>query len=95
MDFNRHKKIWFLIVFFSSNAFARSNAVVTIVHNLTDYLSGEIAAAISVLVIIYSGYELIGGQISKNNFFVRIAAVGLIFGGSYIASDYIFRGVMS
>ena len=66
-------------------AFASTTAVGEIIGNLCDWLSGEVASAVAALVVIYSGYEMLNGEIDKMKFGHRTAAMGLIVGGSYIA----------
>lgn len=72
---------------------AFATAVGKVVENLSEWLSGEIAGAVVVLVVIYSGYEMLHGEIDKRTFAVRLAAAGLIFGGSTIAKTILFQNV--
>tara|TARA_R110000868_G_scaffold223437_4_gene475337 strand:- start:200 stop:508 length:309 start_codon:yes stop_codon:yes gene_type:complete len=62
-----------------------------VIGNVCDWLSGEVASGISALVVIYSGYEMLHGDIDKMKFGVRAVAIGLIVGGSYITRSIILN----
>ncbi|TAK77635.1 MAG: hypothetical protein EPO11_02400, partial [Gammaproteobacteria bacterium] len=91
----RRIKKWFLVssVFFAlpQAAFAQTK-VGEIVGYLCDWLSGEIACSIAVLVIIYCGYKLIRGQQTVHEFGLYAIGMGLVIGGATIATDIFHIG---
>lgn len=72
-------------------AFAQT-AVAEIIGYACSWLSGEIGAAIAVLVVIHSGYEMLSGESDKKKLATRCIAIGLIIGGAYIATDVFHIG---
>jgi type IV secretory pathway VirB2 component (pilin) len=74
-----------LFCLISQPAFA-SDAVSEIVLNLCDYLSGNVAKAIGVLVIIGLGYRTLVGRMDWRTAGSIAVGLGLIIGGSYYGS---------
>lgn len=66
-----------------------ASEVSKIINKLCDWLSGDIAGAISVLAVVYSGYEMLQGEIDKMKFMTRCMGIGLVVGGSYITQNYL------
>lgn len=58
-----------------------------IISSACDWLSGEVGAGIAVLAVIYTGYEMISGEIDKKKFAIRCVAIGMIVGGAYITTN--------
>lgn len=99
MSLFHHKQKWFqrikqfsfyslagiLPLSLSQPAFA-SDAVTEIVFNLCDYLSGNVAKAIAVLVIIALGYRTLAGRMDWRVAGTIAVGLGLIIGGSYYGS---------
>ena len=85
--------VWSAYIIFPSIAFAGGDTVSAVIKNLTDYLSGTIAIAIGVLAVIYSGYEMLIGEIDKRALMTRCIAIGVIIGGSWFASNVIMKGI--
>jgi type IV secretory pathway VirB2 component (pilin) len=77
----------------SPSAFADDDTVTTVVYNVCDWLSGTPAVAVGVLAVIYSGYEMLHGDINKKHLIVRCVAIGMIIGGSYIGKQIIMKGI--
>lgn len=69
------------------------DTITTVVYNLCDWLSGVTAIAVGVLVVIWSGYEMLHGDIDKKKMLIRCAAIGLIIGGSYYGKSVIMKGI--
>ena len=78
---------------FAGNPVGNHSAVYTIIYNICDWLSGEIAAAFAALVIIWSGYEMLKGQLDKEVFIHRCVGIGLAVGGAFITTNYILPNV--
>ena len=72
-------------------AFAQT-AVAEIIGYGCSWLSGEVGACVGVAIIIFSGYEALNGKIEKEKAFYRAVGIGLIIGGSYIATDIFHIG---
>lgn len=70
------------------------DALLNIGLNVASYLSGAVAGGFATLAVIYAGYELYFGQMTKARFAVILASVGLIFGGSYLAKEF-FKNMVS
>jgi type IV secretory pathway VirB2 component (pilin) len=88
----KHSILWLSVLLtLPSIAFAGTK-VAEIVGYLCDWLSGEVGAAIAVLVVIYSGYEMLEGRLEKRTLAGRCIAIGLIIGGAYIATDIFHIG---
>ena len=87
---NKFHKIKSSIILFlllsPSLAFAQTE-VGRIVRDVCTWLSGEIAGGIAVLAVIYSGYEIMQGEIEKKRFVARIIGIGLVVGGAYITNN--------
>jgi len=64
-----------------------STEVGRIISSACDWLSGEVGAGIAVLAVIYTGYEMISGEIDKKKFAIRCVAIGMIVGGAYITTN--------
>lgn len=69
-----------------TSAFATTE-VGRIIGAACDWLSGEVGASIAVLAVIYTGYEMISGEIDKKKFAIRCVAIGMIVGGAYITTN--------
>lgn len=69
------------------------DTVTTFIYNLVDWFSGNIAVAIGILVVIWSGYEMLHGEIDKRKFLIRGVAIAVIIGGSYITKTYLLKGI--
>lgn len=94
-NFSKAKKILIggsILGAISPSAFA-SDAITTVVYNVCDWLSGVVAIAVGVLVVIWSGYEMLQGNINKGKLLVRCVAIGLIIGGSYYAKSILMKGI--
>jgi type IV secretory pathway VirB2 component (pilin) len=93
-------KIAYLAIYAISSlpglAFAAGDSgdtVTTVIYNICDWLSGAPAVGIGILAVIYTGYEMLHGEIHKKAMIVRCVAIGLIIGGSYIAKSIIMKGI--
>jgi type IV secretory pathway VirB2 component (pilin) len=90
----KHVFIKFLLLLsISPTALADDDTVTTVVYNICDWLSGAPAVAVGVLAVIYSGYEMLHGDINKKHLIVRCVAVAIIIGGSYIGKQIIMKGI--
>lgn len=87
--------ILILLLIYPIACFADSDALVTIVQNVTGYLSGKVAGAFASIVLVWAGYELWAGVIGKIAFATICVSLGLIFGGAYIGHTYLLSNVMS
>lgn len=88
----KYTNLFFILTLTPGIVFADS-VVATVINNACDWLSGEIAGAISVLIVVWSGFEMLNGELEKKKFITRLVGVGLIYGGSYLAKSVFFKGV--
>lgn len=86
--FNFKKIISYTIGLILLPSIANANTEVgRIISSACDWLSGEVGAGIAVLAVIYTGYEMISGEIDKKKFAIRCVAIGMIVGGAYITTN--------
>jgi type IV secretory pathway VirB2 component (pilin) len=91
----KHSILWLgLLISLPNIAFAGTK-VGEIIGYLCDWLSGEVGAAIAVLVVIYSGYEMLEGRLEKKTLAGRCIAIGLIIGGAVVATNVFHIGEFS
>lgn len=77
-------------------AFADSgDAANTILQNLIQWLTGNIAQSFVILFVIYSGLSFLTGRMDKQKMVVQLIGAGLIFGAQYYAHNVFLKGVMS
>lgn len=69
--------------------------VTTIIYNICAWLSGAPGVGAGILAVIYSGYEMLGGEIDKRKMLIRSIAIALIIGGAYIGKNVLMRGISS
>lgn len=67
--------------------------ITTILYNICDYLSGAPGVGVGVLTVIYSGYEMLSGEIDKRKMLIRSIAIALIIGGAYIGKNVLMKGI--
>ena len=61
-----------------------SNMLLTILQNLTNYITGPIGKSVLLLAIIIAGVCMISGKIEKSTAFCIIGGAVLIFSASYM-----------
>lgn len=83
----------------SSSSFASSlglggtDTITQVIYNICDWLSGTPAIGIGILTVIWSGYEMLHGEIDKRKMLIRCIALGLIIGGAYLGTQIIMKGL--
>lgn len=86
----------FLIIFIlpttASAQSSSSDEVTTIVYNLCTYLSGGIASALAVLVLIYLGFKTMRGKFDWHHLVAIAVGLGLVIGGSYYGKTVLLNG---
>lgn len=65
----------------------------TIIYNICAFLSGAFGVGFGVLGVIYSGFEMMGGEIEKKSLLIRALAISLIVGGAYMGKQVLMRGM--
>ena len=70
-----------------------SDTITQVIYNICDWLSGTPAIGIGILTVIWSGYEMLHGEIDKRKMIVRCIALGLIIGGAYLGTQIIMKGL--
>ena len=72
-------------------SFARGSGVtiVSIIENITDYLTGDVARVTGTLAVVGAGYlYLVSNQIQKSTFIKIAVGMGIILGGSTLADQF-------
>ena len=79
----------FLLFFYSSFSYSASkggDTATTFVHNLCNYLSGDLAKAIGVLAIIGFGYSTLNGRMHWQRAAMIVLGMAMIMGGAHYGS---------
>lgn len=77
----------------ASFSFGGSDTITQVIYNICDWLSGTPAIGIGILTVIWSGYEMLHGEIDKRRMITRCIALGLIIGGAYLGTQIIMKGL--
>ncbi len=78
---------------FASSLGFGSDTVTSVIYNICDWLSGTPAIGIGILTVIWSGYEMLHGEIDKRKMITRCIALALIIGGAYLGTEIIMKGL--
>ena len=70
-----------------------SDTITQVIYNICDWLSGTPAIGIGILTVVWSGYEMLHGEIDKRKMIIRCIALGLIIGGAYLGTQIIMKGL--
>jgi len=73
----------------------QGDTVTTVIYNICNWLSGPPAIGIGILAVIYSGYEMVQGEIAKQKMIVRCLGIGLVIGAAFIGKNIILKGIGS
>jgi type IV secretory pathway VirB2 component (pilin) len=78
------------LVYLPTQCFAGGGATpVSIIQNIIDYLTGDLARVVGVVVVVGAGYLYLGQQRIQKMTFVSIAiGMGLILGGPTLADQF-------
>jgi type IV secretory pathway VirB2 component (pilin) len=87
---NTHYGLMAVLIALPVQCFANGGSTpISILQQIIDYLTGDLARLVGVLVVVVAGYLLLGTQqIQKMTFVYIVAGMGLILGGSTLADQF-------